>query len=194
MRLTPVSFAAPVPPVEPPTGPSTGPSTGPYGRGRPARSRPGGTAPPGRRDTRRPGPGLRPSPGPGPAPAARPATGPAVRPLPPHIWFAGRLLDVLTGRQPLTCLAGKVRNEAYQRLWELHAERTDWRDRVRGRTPYVYRCTLFRTAGGALEVAAVVALDQDVFRALAFRLEPGDGDSGPGYGPARWRCTDVAAR
>lgn len=43
-------------------------------------------------------------------------------------------------------------------------------------------------------MAAVVALDQDVFRALAFRLEPGDEDSGPGYGPARWRCTDVAAR
>jgi hypothetical protein len=110
------------------------------------------------------------------------------------VWFAGRLLDVLTGRQPLTCLAGRVRDEAYQRLWELRASRADWRRRVRGRTPYVYRCRPFRTADGALEVAAVVALDQDVFRALAFRLEPGDEESGPGYGPARWRCTAVAAQ
>uniref|UniRef100_UPI000AF3B177 Rv3235 family protein n=1 Tax=Actinacidiphila rubida TaxID=310780 RepID=UPI000AF3B177 len=98
------------------------------------------------------------------------------------------------GRQPLTCLAGRVRDEAYQRLWELHAAREDWRRQVRGRTPYVYRCRFFRTAGGALEVTAVVALDQDVFRALAFRLEPGDAESGPGYGRLRWRCTQVAAR
>lgn len=142
----------------------------------------GGTAPPGRRDTRRP--------------AARPeaAQRPLARPLPPHVWFAGRLLDVLTGRQPLTCLAGRVRDEAYQRLWELQTARTDWRQRARGRTPYVYRCRYFRTAGGALEVTAVVALDREVFRALAFRLEPGDEESGPGYGRERWRCTQVAAR
>ncbi|WP_405582235.1 Rv3235 family protein [Streptomyces sp. NBC_01190] len=163
-----------------------------------------GTAPPGRRDSRRPasrpGGAVRPAGAPaGPLtpltpPTAAPAANPAVRPLPPHVWFAGRLLDVLTGRQPLTCLAGRVRDEAYQRLWELHAARADWRRHVRGRTPYVYRCRPFRTADGALEVAAVVALDQDVFRALAFRLEPGDEESGPGYGPARWRCTAVAAR
>ncbi|WP_225844386.1 Rv3235 family protein [Streptomyces sp. HPF1205] len=110
------------------------------------------------------------------------------------MWFAGRLLDVLTGRQPLTALAGRVRDEAYQSLWELRAARADWRRRVRGRTPYVYRCRAFPTADGALEVVAVVALDSDVFRALAFRLEPGDADSGPGYGAARWRCTAVTAR
>ncbi|WP_308012346.1 Rv3235 family protein [Actinacidiphila acidipaludis] len=110
------------------------------------------------------------------------------------MWFAGRLLEVLTGRQPLTCLAGRVRDEAYQRLWELQAARADWRRQARGRTPYVYRCRYFRTAGGALEVTAVVALDEDVFRALAFRLEPGDADSGAGYGHRRWRCTEVAAR
>ncbi|MCL2732933.1 MAG: Rv3235 family protein [Actinomycetia bacterium] len=148
----------------------------------PAARRPTRTAPPGRRDTRRPGAR--------PAAAARPAP----RPLPPHAWFAGRLLDVLTGRQPLTCLAGRVRDEAYQRLWELHAARADWRRQVRGRTPYVYRCRIFRTDGGALEVTAVVALDRDVFRALAFRLEPGDAESGAGYGRARWRCTEVAAQ
>lgn len=110
------------------------------------------------------------------------------------MWFAARLLDVLTGRQPLTSLAGRVRDEAYQSLWELRADRADWRRRVTGRTPYVCRCRTFPTADGALEVAAVVALDRDVFRALAFRLEPGDEESGPGYGPARWRCTAVAAR
>jgi hypothetical protein len=147
-----------------------------------ARRKGGGTAPPGRRDPR--GPGARSQ---GPARTAP-------RPLPPHVWFAGRLLDVLTGRRPLTSLAGRVRDEAYQRLWELHAARADWRRRARGRTPYVYRCRCFRTDGGALEVTAVVALDRDVFRALAFRLEPGDEESGPGYGPARWRCTEVAAR
>ncbi|MBM9510693.1 Rv3235 family protein [Actinacidiphila acididurans] len=110
------------------------------------------------------------------------------------MWFAGLLLDVLTGRRPLTALAGRVRDEVYEALWELRGARTDWRRRVRGRTPYVYRCRVFPTTDGALEVAAVVALDQDVFRALAFRLEPGDEESGPGYGAARWRCTAVAAR
>ncbi|MYS25265.1 hypothetical protein GTW78_35575 [Streptomyces sp. SID4948] len=167
-----------------------------------AARRSGSAAPPGRRDTRRPAgrPGATVRPAAGPAmpaatgPLTQPGTTPGLRPLPPHIWFAGRLLEVLTGRQPLTCLAGRVRDEAYQRLWELHAARADWRRRARGRTPYVYRCRIFRTAGGALEVTAVVALDQDVFRALAFRLEPGDDESGPGYGPARWRCTAVAAR
>jgi uncharacterized protein DUF6459 len=144
----------------------------------PSARRPGGgSGPPGRRDSRRPGP----------------RSVASVRALPPHVWFAGRLLDVLTGRRPLTSLAGRVRDEAYQALWELRAERADWRRRVTGRTPYVYRCRVFPT-GGALEVAAVVALDRDVFRALAFRLEPGDEESGAGYGAARWRCTAVAAR
>jgi hypothetical protein len=110
------------------------------------------------------------------------------------MWFAGLLLDVLTGRRPLTSLAGRVRDEAYQQLWELRGARADWRRRVRGRTPYVHRCRFSRTAGGALEVTAVVVLDQDVFRALAFRLEPGDRESGAGHGPVRWRCTAVAAR
>jgi len=110
------------------------------------------------------------------------------------MWFAQRLLDVLTGRRPLTSLAGRVRDEAYQNLWELHNEREDWRRRARGRTPHVCRCRVFPTAGGALEVTAVVALDEDVVRAIAFRLEPGDADSGPGYGAARWRCTEVVAR
>lgn len=167
----------------------------------PTARRPARTGPPGRRDTRRPGarpgalsrPGAHPGSPPG-APGSPPAALPPARPLPPHWWFAARLLDVLAGRRPLTSLAGRVRDEAYQRLWELHAARTDWRNRARGRTPYVYRCRFFRTAGGALEVTAVVALDQDVFRALAFRLEPGDAESGPGYGVLRWRCTQVAAR
>lgn len=112
-----------------------------------------------------------------------------------HDWFAGRLLDVLTGRQPLTMLAGKVRDEAYQQLWELHAQRADWRPRGnRGRTPFVYRCHSYRTYRGALEVCAVVCLDRDVFRALAFRLESGGVRATSGYGPERWHCTAVAAR
>ena len=172
-----------------PARPAAGPAPRPAGDAAPPRSPAhvaprsvrrlaAGTAPPGRRDQRRP--------------AARPR--PAVRPLPPHLWFAQRLLDVLTGRRPLTSLAGRVRDEAYQNLWELHNEREDWRRRARGRTPHVCRCRVFPTAGGALEVTAVVALDEDVVRAIAFRLEPGDADSGPGYGAARWRCTEVVAR
>jgi hypothetical protein len=139
--------------------------------------RPAGSAPPGRTDTR--------------GPAVRPRERP--RALPPHLWFAQALLDVLTGRRPLTALAGRVRGEAYQRLWQLHAERCDWRDRAHGRTPYVRRCRAVATCGGALEVAAVVALDEGVVRAIAFRLEPGDAHTA-GYGQRRWHCTDVAAR
>ncbi|WUH93278.1 Rv3235 family protein [Streptomyces sp. NBC_00433] len=119
----------------------------------------------------------------------------ALGPMSAHDWFAGRLLDVLTGRQPLTMLAGKVRDEAYQQLWELHAQRADWRPRGnRGRTPFVYRCHSYRTYRGALEVCAVVCLDRDVFRALAFRLESGGVRATSGYGPERWHCTAVAAR
>lgn len=168
----PAAHPAPYPAAHPAAGPA--PRAVPHSTRRPG----GGTAPPGRRDGRRP--------------AARPR--PPVRPLPPHVWFARRLLDVLTGGSPLTSLAGTVRDEAYQRLWELHAERSDWRRQARGRTPHVCRCRVFPTAGGALEVTAVVALDDGVVRAIAFRLEPGDEDSGPGYGLARWRCTEVMAR
>ncbi|MFJ2954253.1 MULTISPECIES: Rv3235 family protein [unclassified Streptomyces] len=183
-RATP--HAAPHPTAPHPTAPhpAARPAPAPHPTApRPAPPHPGrrpaaGTAPPRRTDPRRP--------------TTRP--GPAARPVPPHLWFAERLLDVLTGRRPLTSLAGRVRDEAYQRLWKLHAERADWRRRARGRTPYVCRCRVFPTAGGALEVTAVVALDDDVVRAIAFRLEPGNADSGPGYGRARWHCTDVAAR
>ncbi|MEV6013378.1 Rv3235 family protein [Streptomyces sp. NPDC051976] len=166
----------PTTPVLPrPTAPTTSAT-------RPQRRQGAGAAPPGRVEVRRP--------------TGRPATAvrPAVRPPAPHLWFAGRLLDVLTGRLPLTCLAGRVRDEAYQRLWELHGARADWRQRVRGRTPYVYRCRYFRTAGGALEVTAVVALDREVFRALAFRLEPGGPGARSGYGQGRWHCTELEAR
>ncbi|WP_329178557.1 MULTISPECIES: Rv3235 family protein [unclassified Streptomyces] len=115
--------------------------------------------------------------------------------MPAHDWFAGRLLDVLTGRQPLTMLAGKVRDEAYQQLWELHAQRADWRPRGnRGRTPFVYRCRVCAIDVSALEVCAVVCLGQDVFRALAFRLESGGPRATSGYGPGHWHCTAVEAR
>ncbi|MDD1058382.1 Rv3235 family protein [Streptomyces cocklensis] len=151
----------------------------------PRRSGGAGSAPSGRRDTRRPA---------GRPQGARPPARPGL-PMSAHDWFAGRLLDVLTGRQPLTMLAGKVRDEAYQQLWELHAQRADWRPRgSRGRTPFVYRCHAYRTYRGALEVCAVVCLDRDVFRALAFRLESGGARATSGYGPERWHCTAVAAR
>ncbi|SDO02710.1 Rv3235 family protein [Actinacidiphila guanduensis] len=155
------------------------PNPRPGSRGTLARRAAVRSAPPGRTDPRRPAAG-----------ALRGGSG---RALPPHLWFAQHLLDVLTGRRPLTALAGRVRDEAYQRLWQLHADRADWRLQARGRTPSVRRCRVFRTESGALEVTAVVVLDEGVVRAIAFRLEPGNADSGPGYGRARWHCTDVAA-
>lgn len=174
--------------------PAPGPSPAPARRPTPTRKpaavpqrRPAGgagAAPPTRRDGRRPA---------GRPPAGRVPSG-APRPQSAHAWFAGRLLDVLTGRQPLTTLAGKVRDEAYQQLWELHTRRSDWRPRGnRGRTPFVYRVYPFRASAGALEVCAVVCLDHDVFRALAFRLEAGGPHATSGYGPERWHCTAVEA-
>ncbi|MEU3464563.1 Rv3235 family protein [Streptomyces sp. NPDC006733] len=120
-----------------------------------------------------------------PAGAGRPGA------VPPHVWFAGRLLTVLTGRQPISCLAGRVRGAAYDRLWELVNARADWRHRARGQAPYVHSCQVVRQLDGALEVTAVVSLARDAFRAIAFRLE-----RGPAAGPGGdvWRCTAVEAR
>jgi len=108
----------------------------------------------------------------------RPAT------VPPHIFFAARLLDVLTGRRPISCLAGQVPATMYDRLWDLLSTRGDWRDMARGHIPNVRRC-LYSLADQALEVTAVVALGPDRFRAIAFRLERGTGG---------WLCTAVEAR
>jgi hypothetical protein len=124
----------------------------------------------GRHDHRRP---------PGPA-----RTGTAPSSVPPHAFFATRLLDVLTGRRPITCLAGHVPAAMYDRLWELLSARGDWREMVRGHIPHVKRCLYSLTHDDALEVTAVVTLAPDRIRAIAFRLERGtDG----------WRCTAAEA-
>ncbi|MDX3078267.1 Rv3235 family protein [Streptomyces sp. NPDC088354] len=114
--------------------------------------------------------------------------------LPPHIWFAGRLLDVLTGRRPVAGLAGRVRPEAYDHLWNLVNTRTDWAYVARGHTPRLLRRPHVSPSsdGRAVEVAAAVVLAPDIVRALAFRLER-DGTR-PGGGPGCWRCTAVEAR
>jgi hypothetical protein len=105
--------------------------------------------------------------------------------VPPHIFFATRLLDVLTGRRPITCLAGHVPATMYDRLWELLTARGDWREMVRGHIPHVRRCLYSRTHDDALEVTAVVNLTPDRVRAIAFRLQRGtDG----------WLCTAAEAR
>lgn len=115
--------------------------------------------------------------------------------VPPHLWFAGRLLTVLTGRQPVSCLAGRVRGPAYDRLWELVNSRADWRHRAAGQTPYVHSCQVARQHDGALEVTAVVSLARDAFRAIAFRLERGPAaGAADGAGGGVWRCTAVEAR
>ncbi|MEU6346865.1 Rv3235 family protein [Streptomyces sp. NPDC046977] len=114
--------------------------------------------------------------------------------LPPHVWFAGRLLDVLTGRRPVAALAGRVRPEAYDCLWDLVNARADWGYVARGHTPRLLgRPRVSPSSDGtAIEVAATVALAPGIVRALAFRLERDTAP--PGGGPGCWRCTAVEAR
>jgi hypothetical protein len=137
--------------------------------------------------------------------------------LPPHVWFAGRLLEVLTGRRPITSLAGRMCPEAYDRLWDLVGARADWRYVSRGHLPRLLKPPRVSPApdGTAVEVSAVVLLTPHVVRALAFRLErtrpeereeqgrPGPVRRGPGHGgpgragsagsAAAWRCAAVEA-
>ncbi|WP_329187574.1 Rv3235 family protein [Actinacidiphila glaucinigra] len=140
-------------------------------------------------------------------PASAPAPSPArhVTALPPHVWFAGRLLEVLTGRRPITTLAGRMRPEAYDRLWDLVGARADWRYVSRGHLPRLLGPPRVSPVldGAAVEVSAVVLLTPHVARALAFRLERAGREApaaAPGReGPARagtagWRCSAVEAR
>ncbi|MEU4093934.1 Rv3235 family protein [Streptomyces sp. NPDC026673] len=143
------------------------------------------------------------------APTSAPVSGPAAAPtptrhvtaLPPHVWFAGRLLEVLTGRRPITSLAGRMQPEAYDRLWDLVGARADWRYVSRGHLPRLLKPPRVSPThdGTAVEVSAVVLLTPHVVRALAFRLErvgregpergaPGRAGSGTG-----WRCAAVEA-
>lgn len=133
--------------------------------------------PPGRHDRHRPA-----------APLRRAA---GIAP-PPHIWFAERLLGVLTGVRAITCLAGHVRAETYDRLWNLANARADWRHRARGHRPAVHRCHVVRVADDALEVTAVVTLATECYRAIAFRLER-ESPSGPGAPITHTRVTHTRA-
>lgn len=131
---------------------------------RPARRTPTVTAPPSRRDTRRPG------------------GTPATRPAQPHRWFADRLLDVLSGRHPVARMLGHTCGEStYDRLWEL-ATQGALRPPHGRPTPRVRRCGYGIPAPGVLEAYALVA-SGDALRALAFRLEYG--------ADRRWRCAAV---
>ncbi|MDI5972556.1 Rv3235 family protein [Streptomyces sp. SL13] len=141
--------------------------TAPGRRPRPAHRGPGVTAPPGRRDTRRPG------------------TGPRVPAVPdaaerrPHRWFADRLLDVLTGRHPVSRMLGHTAGPAaYDRLWELSVSGL-LRPPAGRPTPRVSRCGFRTPAPGVRESWALLACG-DTCRALAFRLEHGLD--------RRWRC------
>lgn len=150
------------------------PAAAPGPRPRPAR-RPGGvTAPPGRRDARRPG-------GAGPRSPRVPAV-PDATERQPHRWFADRLLDVLTGRHPVSRMLGHtVGPHAYDRLWELTV--TGALRPPAGRpTPRVRRCG-FRSPVPQVREAWALVASGDALRALAFRLE---------HCPdRRWRCAAV---
>ncbi len=160
---------------------TTSTSTGPSGTGRtatrPVRRTPSVTAPAGRADTRRPGPG---------GPAARRADAAAaaarIERRQPHRWFADRLLDVLSGRRPVSWMLGHTRGEAaYERLWQL-ASHGVLRPPAGRPSPRVRRCGHRSPAPGVLEAYAVLASGEAV-RALAFRLERG--------ADRRWRCAAV---
>lgn len=126
------------------------------------------TAPPTRHDPRRPGRA--------PA-AARQAPHPQ-----PHRWFADRLLDVLSGRRPVTWMLGHTTGETtYDQLWELAAQGVLRPPKGRP-TPLVRRCGYGVPTPGVLESYALIA-SGDALRALAFRLEYG--------ADRRWRCAAV---
>lgn len=114
-------------------------------------------------------------------------------PPPPHLWFADRLLGILTGRRPLVSLAGLITDEDYDRLWDLTNARADWRHRARGHLPALRRCRWAATDGGAVEVTAVVALTRDCVRAIAFRLERAAASAHGPHSVRGWTCTAIEA-
>lgn len=115
-------------------------------------------------------------------------------PAPPPVWFAERLLGILVGVRAITCLAGHVHPDTYDRLWDLANARADWRNRARGHRPALHSCRGVRVADNTLEVSAVVTLTADCYRAIAFRLErPADAPR-PRHAAQGWRLTAVAAR
>ncbi|MER6216362.1 Rv3235 family protein [Streptomyces sp. NPDC001674] len=187
-----------------PSGAGAGARSGPAGAGprpagpaaaRPARSRPGGpgAAQPAARTrpagpaaaqaarTRPPGPAAeQPARGrPAAAQAARSRPGgPHVHPLGPHVWFAERILAVVSGQRPVHSLLGLTVGEAYDQLAEL-APVGPLRERLR---PVLRHCGRFHPGPGVIEAFARVVTGERV-SAMAFRLEQG--------ADLRWRCAAV---
>ncbi|WP_252396170.1 Rv3235 family protein [Streptantibioticus parmotrematis] len=151
---------------------------------RPLRRTPSVTAPPSRRDARRPGalPVRQGTRGAAPAAAAPDAVRRDARRAQPHRWFADRLLEVLSGQRPVAWMLGHTAGEAaYDRLWQLASQGVLRPPKGRP-VPLVRGCGCRAVAPGVLEAFARVA-SGDASRALAFRLERGID--------LRWRCTAV---
>lgn len=96
----------------------------------------------------------------------------------PHLWFAERLLAVVSGRHPVHSLLGHTVGPAYQQLVTL-APADPLQDR---RTPVVRQCGRFTPGPGVIEAFARIATG-DRMTAMAFRLEQGPD--------LRWRCAAV---
>jgi Family of unknown function (DUF6459) len=134
------------------------------------------TAPPARRDTRRPNP----RPGRRKPFAVSPAE--AARRQQAHYWFADRLLEVLSGQRPASWMLRHMSGEAtYDQLWQLAAQGV-LHPPAGKPTPVVERCDKRAPAPDVLEAFARIA-SGDTLRALAFRLERGLDQ--------RWRCTAI---
>ncbi|MCT4355973.1 Rv3235 family protein [Streptomyces sp. Je 1-79] len=120
----------------------------------------------------------------GKAPGARPGiasrtTATTPRALPPHAFFAERLLAVLTGERPVHWMLGQTVGEAYEQLVQL-APQTPLR--IHGARPVLRTCHFHPPRTDAVEVFATVAAGERI-RAMAFRLERG--------ADRRWRCAAV---
>ena len=140
---------------------------------------PATTAPPARRDNRRPGPS-----GPRPHRPGHDHQGAveSARRAQPHWWFADRLVEVLSGRRPAAWMLGHTSGEAaHERLWQLASQGVLRPPKGRP-APRVRDCGYRAPAPGVREAFARVC-SGDALRALAFRLELGDD--------RRWRCTAV---
>ncbi|GAA2396198.1 hypothetical protein GCM10010420_22340 [Streptomyces glaucosporus] len=127
------------------------------------------TAPPQRRDSRRP------------AHSAVLAARRRERDRLPHYWFAHRLVLVLSGQRPVHLLLGHTRGEAYEQLARL-APHTPLRPPANGPAPVVREVGWAEPRPGAVEAFARVWAG-DRLRALAFRLERGRDQ--------RWKCSAV---
>ncbi|MGW7003897.1 Rv3235 family protein, partial [Streptomyces sp. NPDC054933] len=156
-----------------------------------ARRPPSVTAPPTRRDNRRPGPhgpgssGPRPQgPGQGRRGTGNAADAPAAaRRAQPHWWFADRLVEVLSGRRPVGWMLGHTSGEAaYERLWQLASQGVLRPPKGRP-TPLVRRCGYRAPAPGVREAFARVC-SGDALRALAGRRGRGADPRGRGAGGA----------